>query len=93
MRVDLAAQVCSFNVDSKCVEDSYNIRALSSIIAKTLEDTGGHEVTETVRFIQMVNKFFDCLNVNNLSSGKTSKKLFQDPIRKGDFRLKVCNSV
>ena len=69
------------------------MQALSSTVAKALEDTGGDEVTETVRFIQMVDKFFDCLNTNNLSSGKTRKKLFQDPIRKGDFRLKVSKSM
>jgi len=66
-------------------------QALSSTVAKALEDTGGDEVTETVKFISMVDKFFDCLNVNNLSIGKTSKNVFKDPIRKGDFRLKVVD--
>jgi len=64
-------------------------QAHSSTVAKALEDTGGDEVTDTVRFMTMVDKFFDCLNVNSITSGKTSKKVFQGLIRKGDFQLKV----
>ena len=37
----------------------------------------------------MVDKFFDCLNVTNFESGKHSRNTFKDPIRPGDFRLKV----
>ena len=47
-------------------------------------------MTETVKFIRMVDKFFDCLNVNNFLSGKKKRKVFQDPYRSAnDFRLKV----
>ena len=37
----------------------------------------------------MVDQFFDCFNVTNYSFGKHKRKPFQDPFRKGDFRLKV----
>jgi len=65
-------------------------------VANALERTGGEEVTETVRFIRMVDKFFDCLNVTNFGSGIRKKKSFQEPYRRrpegdgtDDFRLKV----
>ena len=67
-------------------------------MANALEQYCGEEVTETVRFVRMMDKFFDCLNVSNFSSGKHKKKSFQDPYRRApgdgpgtnDFRLKVC---
>ena len=34
-------------------------------------------------------KFFDCLNVNNLHSGKHKRKVFQESFRPNDFMLKV----
>lgn len=64
-------------------------------MANGIEHVGGEEATETVKFIRMMDKLFDCLNVTNFSSGKTKRKPFQDPYRpsvenKEDFRLKVC---
>jgi len=65
-------------------------------VANGIERVGGDEVTETVKFVRMMDKFFDCLNVRNLTSGKHHKKAFQDPYRRlpeggtNDFRLKVC---
>ena len=39
----------------------------------------------------MMDKLFDCLNVNNFTAGKTRRKPFQDPYRQSDdFRIKVC---
>ena len=55
-------------------------KAVSEKVANALERTGGDEVSETVRFIRMMDKFFDCLNVTNFSSG-THKKPFQEPYR------------
>ncbi len=44
------------------------------------------------KFVDMFDKFFDCLNVNNFTAGKHHRKPFQDPYRRAtDFRLKVCN--
>ena len=52
--------------------------------------TGGDEVTETVRFIEMFDKFFDCLNVNNFTTGHHKRKMFKLPYKSAtDFRLKV----
>ena len=45
---------------------------------------------ETARFVDMFNKFFDCLNVNNFTAGMHDKNSFKSPYRKlTDFRLKV----
>ena len=45
---------------------------------------------ETATFIKMMNKFLDCLNVEDFNSGKFSRNLFKSPYRSGsDFRLKV----
>ena len=49
--------------------------------------TGGDEVTETVRFIEMFDKFFDCLNVNNFTTGHHKRKVFKLPYKSAtDFR-------
>ena len=59
-------------------------------MSKALELTGGEEVSKTVKFVKMMDRFFDCLNVNNFHTGKQKRKVFQDPYRSGgDFRLKV----
>ena len=48
-----------------------------------------------MKFVRMMDRFFDCLNVNNFVTGKRKRKQFQDPYRanedpsKEDFRLKV----
>ena len=56
---------------------------------KALKKAYGDEVRETVKFIEMMDKFFDCLNVTNLVTGKHKRKSFQDPYTsKDDFRLK-----
>ena len=47
-------------------------------------------MSETVKFVKMMDHFFDCLNVTNLVTGKQKRKPFQDPYRsEEDFRLKV----
>ena len=62
---------------------------MSSTVAEALRLTGGEEAKETAHFIELVDKFFDCLNVNNFHSGKHKQKVFQDPFRPNDFWLKV----
>ena len=65
---------------------------MSESVANALEKTGGKEVEETVKFIRMMDKFFDALNVTNLVSGKQKRKSFQSPYVSGDdFRTKVLN--
>ena len=62
---------------------------LSSTVAKALRLTGGEEALETAQFVDMFDKFFDCLNVTNFHAGKHKRKVFQDPFRPNDFRLTV----
>ena len=61
-------------------------------MAEALKLTG-EEARETAHFIQLVDKFFNCLNVTNCHSGKHKRKVFQDPFRPNDFRLKVYNRI
>lgn len=59
-------------------------------MSKALQLTGGSKVEETVKFVEMIDKFFDCLNVNNYNTGRLKRKIFKQPYRSGtDFRLKV----
>ena len=92
MRVDLAAQVRPIYV----LKDLALLRiyclfmqVLSTSVAEAVHLTSGEEARETACFIEMFDKFFDCLNVNNFNSGKNKRKVFQDPFRPNDFRLKV----
>ena len=54
----------------------------------------GEEYSETAKFAEMMDKLFDCLNVNNFTAGKTKRKPFQDPYRQSDdFRIKVLHRM
>ena len=60
-------------------------------MSQALQCTGGEEAAETSRFVGLVDKFFDSVNVNSLSQGKLKRKVFQNPYRSSeDFRMKVC---
>ena len=51
---------------------------------------GGSEAEQTAKFVDMFDKFFDCLNVSNFFDGIHQLKPFRHPYRNGfDFRLKV----
>ena len=89
MRVDLAAQVCFIVLSAMCCY--MFLQVLSEQVAHALEQTRGDEVSETIKFIRYMDKFFDCLNVTNLESGYHHKKRFQEPyFSSKDIRLKVC---
>ena len=60
-------------------------------MAKALVLTGSPDVTETARFVEMMDKAFDCLNVTSFTAGKHARKVFQDPWRPNDFRFKVSS--
>ena len=50
----------------------------------------GSEAEGTAELFSMVDKFFDCLNVHNLTEAKVKIKPFRSPYRSGsDWRLKV----
>ncbi len=63
---------------------------MSETVSKALEMTGGRKAQETAKFVGMVDKFFDCLNVNDYTTGRFQRKVFKQPYRSAtDFRLKV----
>ena len=63
---------------------------LSQSVAKALQFSQGPEVEETAKFVDMFDKFFDCLYVNNFTAGYHKRKDFQQPYRSAaDFRLQV----
>lgn len=63
---------------------------LSESVSKALELTGGEETSETAKFVGMVDRFFDALNVHNYTHGIHARKQFQMPyISVKDSRLKV----
>ena len=65
---------------------------LSSTVSSTLNCYGGDEASETSRFTAIFDKFFDCLNVRELSHDVRSNNPFKAPYRSGDdFRLQVQN--
>ena len=86
-----------YHLYKSLLHELYNfgiLQVLSETVANGLQMVLGEEASETVRFIRMMDKFFDSLNVNNFTTGKRRRKVFQDPYRgPGDFRLKVCAHV
>ena len=65
-------------------------KVLSEQVANALERTDRDEVSETVKFVRYMDKFFDSLNVTNFNAGYHKRKCFQNPYTsKNDFRLKV----
>ena len=67
-----------------------HIQVLSNTVSKAIETRGKAETEETAKFVDMFNKFFDCLNVSNFTAGIKSRNPFKSPYRKDtDFRLKV----
>ena len=59
-------------------------------MSKALKLIGGNEAEGTSKFTEMMDKFFDCLNVHNYKHGIHSRKKFQMPYTSADDpRLKV----
>ena len=59
-------------------------------MANGIQMVVGEDASETVKFVRMMDRFFDCFNVNNFCTGIQKRKVFQEPYRKAeDFRLKV----
>ncbi|XP_033103726.1 uncharacterized protein LOC117106473, partial [Anneissia japonica] len=64
-------------------------QVLSSSAANTMEMMGRHDMLSTIKFLRMVDQFFDCLNVSNLFQGKRTRKPALEPYRtKSDWRFK-----
>ena len=67
-----------------------HIQVLSNTVSKAIETRGKAETEETAKFVDMFNKFFDCLNISNFTAGIQSRNPFKSPYCKDtDFRLKV----
>ena len=65
-------------------------QVLSESVCKALTLIEGETVKETVKFVTMMDKYFDALNVSNLTNGKHKRKPFQNPYQSADdFRLVV----
>ena len=65
---------------------------LSDTVSNALHSTGGKEAAETSKFVALMDKFFDILNVSNFTNGTKSIKRFKHPYRHADdFRLAVCS--
>ena len=65
-------------------------QVLSESFSKALTLIGGENVKETAKFVTMMDKYFDALNVSNFTNGKHKRKPFQNPYRSADdFRLVV----
>ena len=68
------------------------MQVMSERVSKAMLLTGGSEAFETSYFFGKIDKFFDCLNVTNYTSGRHARKKFQMPYFKpDDFRLEVHN--
>ena len=66
------------------------MQVLGETVSKALEHSGGDEASETAKFVRMMDRFFDCLNITNLTNGMHEQKSFQDPYTNAnDFYLKV----
>jgi len=64
---------------------------LSESVARGLKQIKGDEASETIRFVEIMDKLFDCFNVNDYDKGRKKRKAFQEPYRSADDdRIKVC---
>ena len=73
--------------------NAYFVQVLSESVSNALTLTGGSSVEETAKFVKLMDKFFDCMNVHNFSHGVQARKPFQVPYRSGkDKRLEVCGN-
>ena len=62
-------------------------QVLSQSVANAFRMRGKHDIAA---FVEMFDKFFDCVNVNSYTAGKYQRKVFKQPYRSAtDFRLKV----
>ena len=95
MRVDLAAQVNKLIYLAKLQLTRYcNYifcgQVLSESVSKALQLSVGSEASETAKFVGMMDKLFDLLNVHNYTHGVHARKRFQMPYTTSkDMRLKV----
>ena len=78
MRIDLAAQVhiVTYMRHSKDHNDILHEQVLSSTIAKALTLRFGSSSAATAQFIQLMDSFFDCLNVGNYTMIRQFRRMW-----------------
>lgn len=75
---------------NSCVNLVSYIQVLSNSVGKAFELAASPGTEKTAEFVQIFDKFFDCLNVSNFVTGWHSRNDFKLPYRSGtDFRIKV----
>ena len=52
------------------------LQVLSESVANALERTGGNEVSETVKFVRNMDRFFDCLIMSAISPLDITRERF-----------------
>jgi len=66
------------------------VQVLSETVSKGISKIVGEEGSETAKFVLMMDKFFDTLNVHNYDHGIHQNKKFQFPFKSAkDKRLTV----
>lgn len=82
MRVDLAAQLYALFHSLLCVYRFclikcyyYLLQVLSGTVSKALRVTGEENASETSKFVEIIDHFFDCLSDGNYTSGKQQKPI------------------
>lgn len=76
-----------------CYWLSYIRQVLSESVSKALTMTGGGSVEETAKFVGLMDKYFDCMNVHNFTHGVHARKQFQMPYRSSkDLRIQVLQT-
>lgn len=69
---------------------NYNIQVLSETVSHALIEVLGDEARETAKFAEIMDKFFDIMNVRNYAEGIRSRKPFRNPyLSANDSRLEV----
>ena len=64
-------------------------QVISDSVANSIQDLYGPDTEETVKFLRMFNKFFDCLNVRSMWEGRNKRNANLSPYNsEDDQRLK-----
>lgn len=94
MRVDLAAQgsLCALSLTHLHTHTYTHIpywihlQVLSKSVGDALAYFGDEETAETEKFVQMFDRFFDCMNVRSLTEWKSKLKPDLKPYTSADDR-------
>lgn len=71
------------------VDVYFYFHVLSNSVAEAMEFLGNPESKKTIRFIKILDRWFDILNVRNSSEGVQKRKPDRMPIHRNDPRLQV----